>query len=365
MTRVAKRWILRTVVTGKRRDIGLGSVRLVTLAEAREEATRMRRLARDGEDPLLARRRSRVGVPTFKEAAEQVHAAHAKTFKNEKHKSQWIASLRVDVFSVFGYMPVDQVQTSDVLRALTPIWTTKAETARRLLQRIKMVFDWARAAGHRSGDNPVEGITRVLPKVKSTAVHHPALPYADVPEFIQALRNIEGSESAKLAFEFLILTAARTSEVVGARWDEIDLDAKTWTVPGERIKAGREHRVPLSPRALELLEHAKAIANNGEFVFAGRTPKAPLSSMVFLMMLRRLERGDITAHGFRSTFRDWAAERTHFSRSVCEAALAHVIKDKTEAAYFRSDLFGQRRALMDSWEKFASSKPASVVSIGA
>jgi integrase len=361
----AKRWILRTVITGKRCDMGLGSVRLVPLADARDEATRLRRLARDGENPMRERRRAREGVPTFKQAAELVHAAYAPTFKNERHKTQWLDSLKADVFPEFGDLAVDQVQTSDILRALSRIWTIKPETARRLRQRIKIVLDWARAAGHRSGDNPVEGITHVLPKVKTQDRHHPALPYRHVPAFLEALRGVEGTASPKLAFEFLILTAARTSEVIGARWAEIDFESKTWTIPGGRIKAGREHRVPLSPRAVELLKQSQSMANGSEYVFAGRKPKAPLSNMAFLMILGRLNRRDITAHGFRSTFRDWAAEQTHFSRSVCEAALAHVVRDKTEAAYFRSDLFDQRRALMAAWELFATALPARVISMPA
>jgi integrase len=350
----AKRWMLRTVIAHRRRDIGLGSVRLVSLAEAREEATKLRRQARRGEDPLAERRRASQAIPTFRDAAQQVHAAHAATFKNERHKAQWIASLEANVFPALGDLRVSTIQPSDVLRALSPIWTTKPETARRVKQRIKVVLDWAQASGYRSGDNPVDGITKVLPKVRHGGTHHAALPYAQVPQFLEALRNVEGHESTKLAFEFLILTATRTSEVLGARWEEIDRVTKTWTIPGARIKAGREHRIPLSSRCLELLDRSATISNGGEFVFPGRSPKAPLSNMVFLMLLRRMKRDDITAHGFRSTFRDWAAERTQFSRAVCEAALAHVVKDKTEAAYFRSDLFEQRRALMESWTKFAT-----------
>ncbi len=232
------------------------------------------------------------------------------------------------------------------------------ETARRLKQRIKVVLDWAKASGYRSGDNAVEGVSKVLPKVRQSATHHPALPYSQVAAFIEMLREFKTSDTIKLAFEFLILTAARTSEVLEARWDEIDRDAKTWTIPADRIKAGREHRVPLSPRCVELLDKALAIADGGPFVFPGRSPKAPLSNMAFLMLLRRIERTDITAHGFRSSFRDWAAEKTTTPRTVVEAALAHVVKDKAEAAYFRSDLFELRRDLMNTWEKFATTKPA-------
>jgi integrase len=302
---------------------------------------------------------------TFRKAAEQVHASHATTFRNEKHKTQWLASLEADVFPVFGDRPVDSIESADVLRALTPIWTTKPETARRLKQRIKVVLDWARASGYRSGENPVEGVARVLPRHRSRQAHHAALPYAEVPAFIHTLRTVDANPSTKLAFEFLILTAARTSEVLGARWNEIDFESKVWTIPAMRIKAGREHRVPLSTRCVELLNQSQALADGGPFVFPGRSEKLPLSNMAFLMFLRRAKQANVTAHGFRSSFRDWTAERTNTPRTVVEAALAHVVKDKTEAAYFRSDLFVLRRKLMDSWAKFATSKPADVVSIGA
>ena len=362
---LAKRWILRTVVAGKRCDIGLGSTALVSLAEAREEAARLRRMARRGEDPLAERRRERLTVPTFEEAAKKVHVSHASAFRNEKHKAQWLASLKADVFPVFGKRPVDKIGSGDVLKALSPIWTTKPETARRLKQRIRVVMDWAKASGFRAGDNPVDGITKVLPKMRAVASHHAALPYAQVPSFIQTLRSSDASESVKLAFEFLILTAARTSEAIGARWEEIDKEAKTWTIPASRIKAGREHRVPLSDRCVELIEAAEKARDGGPFVFAGKSPERSLSNMAFLMLLRRMGRDDITAHGFRSAFRDWAAERTNMPRAVCEAALAHTVKDKAEAAYFRSDLFEQRGGLMRTWSAFATSTPADVVAIRA
>ena len=361
----AKRWILRTVAKGRRRDLGLGSAQLVSLAAARAEAARLRQLARAGGDPIAERRRERRVVPTFREAAIAAHAAHAATFRNAKHRAQWLSSLEAAVFPVFGNRPVDAIETADVLKALAPIWTKKPETARRLKQRIKIVLDWAKAAGHRSGDNPVENVTEALPKGRPLAAHHAALPYAQVPAFLQALRAVEANRSTVLALEFLILTAARTSEVLGARWEEIDRATATWTVPASRIKAGREHRVPLSPCCLTLLDQAAALADGGPYVFPGRSPHAPLSNMVFLMLLRRLERADITVHGFRSAFRDWAAERTNVARAVCEAALAHVVKDKTEAAYFRSDLFEQRRKLMDHWAKFATATPAKVLPLQA
>jgi integrase len=291
-----------------------------------------------------------------------VHSANASTFKNAKHAAQWLASLENDVFPVFGDKLVNAIDSSDVLRALTPIWTTKPETARRLAQRIRVVLDWAKASGYSSGDNPVDGVTKVLPKVRPSPNHHAALAYVQIPTFLAQLRKTEAGESTRLALEFLILTATRTNEVLGARWEEIDRTEQTWTVPGGRMKAGQEHRIPLSQRCLELLDRADAI-RSGEYVFPSRSPRAPLSNMSLLMLLRRMHRHDITVHGFRSTFRDWAAERTNAPREVAEAALAHVVKDKAEAAYRRTDLFERRRVLMESWTAFATARPAEVVSI--
>jgi integrase len=363
----AKRWIWRGKIRakGKRCDLGLGSVQIVTLAGARDAAAQLRRDARAGKDPLAERQRDRRPVPTFKKAAQDVHTAHAKTFRNAKHRAQWLASLEQYAFPLIGDRLVDSIEAADVLKVLAPIWTTKPETARRVRQRIKVVFDWTKASGFRSGDNPTDGLTRVLPRHRGEKQHHAALPYPAVPAFIQALRTADTSPSVRLAFELLIVTATRTSEVLLATWTEVDLEAKVWTIPGARMKAGRDHRVPLSERAVQLFEQAQVYAAGSRYVFPGRTGERPLSNMVFLMLLRRLQRDDITVHGFRSSFRDWAAEKTNVARAVCEAALAHAVQDKTEAAYFRSDLFEQRRSLMDTWAKFATAKPADVVSIRA
>lgn len=361
----AKRWVLRTVVRGKRCDIGLGGLSIMSLAGAREEAVRLRKVARSKGDPLAERRKEQRTVPTFAEAARKVHASVAPTFKNIKHRAQWIDTLETYVFPVFGDRRVDHVETVDVLKALEPFWLKRPETARRVRQRIRAVFDWAKASGHRSGDNPVDGLIRVLPKQPATRKHHSALPYAEVPQFIQVLQESGAGLPLKLSFEFMILTATRTSEVLRAKWGEIDLKAKTWRVPADRMKAGREHRIPLTPRCLEILEAAKQIADGGRYVFPGKGPKHPLSNMSFLMWLRRTDRSDITPHGFRSSFRDWASERTNFSREVCEAALAHTLKDKVEAAYNRTDLFERRRELMDTWAAFATAKQAEVVQIRA
>lgn len=258
----AKRWVLRTVVMGKRKDIGLGGLSLVSLAEAREEATRLRKIARQHGDPLAERRKARRVVPTFDQASREVHKAHSASWKNAKHAQQWINTLTDYVFPVFGSMSVDQVQTPEVLKVLSPIWLTKPETARRVRQRIKTVFDWAKAAGFRSGDNPVDGISKVLPKQPNSQAHHAALPYTEIPTFIKALHKSETSKTALLAFEFLILSATRTNEIINATWDEIDLKSKTWTIPGSRMKTKREHRIPLSRRCIEILKEVRKLAIN-------------------------------------------------------------------------------------------------------
>jgi integrase len=350
----AKRWLLRTVVHGRRRDIGLGGLSLVSLAEAREKALSYRKLAREGGDPLAERRKTRATVPTFAEAAEKVHADHKTSWRNEKHAAQWHQTLKVYANPEIGDLRVDQIDTPHILRVLGPIWLSKPETARRVRQRIGTVLDWAKAAGYRSGDNPVEGVTRGLPKQGDRNGHHAALPYSKVPAFVEHLRTAESGEVTKLAFEFLVLNAARTGEVIGAKWDEIDLDHRLWTVPHERMKAGRAHRFPLSDRSIEVLCRAKELGGGSAYVFPGRTPEKPLSNMALLMTLRRLK-VSVTAHGFRSSFRDWAAEATNFPREVAEMALAHTITSKVEAAYRRGDLMEKRRELMGAWADFLAS----------
>ena len=362
---ITKQWILRTVIRGKRRDIGLGAFPLVTLAKAREEAARLRRIARSGGDPLEERRKAkRLHLcPTFEEAARQVHASVRPSFTNAKHAQQWIDTLKTFVFPVFGSLGVDSIGTPDVLKVLEPIWLEKPETARRVAQRIRTVFDWSKASGFRPGDNPVDGLKRVLPQQPTAQKHHKSLPFKEVGQFIRALHESGAGLSARLSFEFLILTATRTSEVLHARWEEIDLDSRTWTIPAERMKSNREHRVPISDRCVAILEEARAITDSGPYVFPGKSPERPLSSFCFHMTLRRMGRTDGTPHGFRSSFRNWAAERTNVPRAVCEAALAHSLRDKTEAAYNRTDLFEQRRDLMNRWAAFATQSPGKVIRI--
>lgn len=347
----SKRWLLRIIVQGRRRDIGLGGASLVSLAEAREKAVAYRKTARDGGDPLAERRKAQAVVPTFADAAERVHEERKASWENSKHAAQWIQTLRTYAIPHIGARRVDQIETPDVLRVLSPIWQTKPETARRVRQRIGTVLDWAKAAGHRSGDNPVEGVARGLPKQGEREEHHAALPYAEVPAFVAELRAGERGEIARLAFEFLILTAARTSEVLGAEWAEIDEAEALWIVPARRMKKRREHRVPLSSRAVAILKEAKPLAGSSTFIFPGRLGTKPLSNMVFEMTLRR-KKLPITTHGFRSSFRDWSAETTSFPREVAEMALAHVIENRVEAAYRRGDLLAKRREMMEQWATF-------------
>jgi len=361
--RGGKRWLLRVVVQGRRRDIGLGSYALVTLSEAREKAQAMRRSAREGRDPISERRTANASAPTFRECARKVHASHRAGWKNRKHAAQWLATLEAYAFPSFGDRRVDQVTTADILRALSDIWLTKPETARRVRQRIGTVLDWAKAAGFRSGDNPVNAVAKGLPRQNDRATHHAAVPYAEVSAFLARLATTEAGASVKGALEFLVLTAARTSEVVDARWSEIDFETATWIVPAERMKAGREHRVPLSARAVELLQEAKT-APTGEFVFPGRSAGSRLSNMALLMLMRRMGE-TATAHGFRSAFRDWASEQTNVPNEVCEMALAHMVKNKTEAAYRRTDLLEKRRQLMENWAEFLRVPEAEVVQLRA
>lgn len=364
-------WVLRYMLDGRPRYMGLGPLALYGLSEARAKALEARRLRHEGVDPLEARRTARSKLRleaakaiTFKECASQYIAAHRAGWRNDKHAGQWQATLETYAEPVIGGLPVQAIDTALVLKVLEPIWTKKPETASRLRGRIETVLDWAKVRGYREGENPARWrghMDKLLParsKVRRVE-HHAALPYAGIGDFIAALQAQPGVGAR--ALEFAILTAARTGEVIGATWREIDLAAKVWAVPAERMKAGKEHRVPLSPRALSILEEMLPLRQVAEgqsigdaFVFPGRKAGEPLSNMAFLMLLRRMERDDVTAHGFRSTFRDWAAERTSYPSEVAEMALAHAVADKVEAAYRRSDLFEKRRRLMDAWATFCA-----------
>lgn len=371
-----KSWILRYMLAGRARSMGLGAYPLFGLADARDAVHHLRKLVKQGTDPIEARLAERTTARldaartlSFEKCAEAYIEAHRPTWKNEKHAAQWPATLKSYAYPVFGSLPVQMVDTALVSKVLEPIWRNKTETASRLRGRIEAILDWATVRGFRQGLNPARWrghLDTLLPergKLRKVA-HHPALPYTEISAFVTDLRAQEGVSAR--ALEFLILTAGRTSEIIGARWDEIDLAQKIWTVPAERMKAGREHRVPLSPAAVTLIE-AMARVRHSEFVFPGVRPKKPLSNMALLQLLKRMKRGDLTSHGFRSTFRDWAAERTSFPREVAEMALAHTLSDKVEAAYRRGDLFQKRSKLMEAWATFCGQRnfAADVISIGA
>ena len=357
----AKSWIFRFMLDGRAREMGLGPVHAIPLAEARKRAAASRRMRLDGIDPIEARSAQRgqkkleaAKAMTFDACATAYIAAHHTSWRNAKHRDQWRNTLTSYAGPVFGSLSAQSIDVGLVMKALEPIWQTKTETARRLRGRIEAVLDWATVRGYRKGENPARWrghLDKLLParsKVRKVE-HHPALPYDELADFVAALRSQGGIASR--ALEFLILTAARTGEVIDARWDEVDLGEKTWIVPAARMKAGREHRVPLSAATVTVLEQMSEIRQS-EFVFPGGRRGKPLSNMAMLAVLKRMERGDLTAHGFRSSFRDWAAERTNFPHEVAEMALAHTVGDKVEAAYRRGDLLQKRRQLMEAWARF-------------
>lgn len=356
-----KSWLFRYMRNGKARGMGLGPLHTISLAEARTRALACRKQILDGGDPLetkeakqASQKASEAKKKSFMECADSYIEAHRSGWKNEKHAAQWESTLETYAEPIFGTLPVAAIDTALVMKVLEPIWTTKTETATRVRGRIESVLDWATVRGYRSGENPARWkghLDHLLPKRSKVqkVVHHPALPYADAPAFMKALRTHGGT--APLAFEFLILTATRTNEAINARWDEFDMTNRVWTIPAGRMKAEKEHRVPLSRAAIDILK-AQQMDSEGDYVFPGQRNGSPLSNMVFLQLLKRMERTDITAHGFRSTFRDWVGETTQYPREVAEAALAHTVKNKAEAAYARGDLFAKRAKMMQDWADY-------------
>jgi integrase len=370
---VNKSWLFRyatgeikTSRNGKPRPVehamGLGSYPDVSLADARKKAAGARKLREDGRDPIKARDAERAAqvaatakAMTFDQCRDAYLASHQVGWRSGKHGKQWARSLDMYVTPVFGKLPVQTIDVALVMKVLEPMWLTVPDTASRVRGRIESVLDWARVRGYRYGENPARWrghLDHLLPtRARVRAVkHHAALPYAEIAAFMAELRTRPAI--AARALEFTILTAARSGEVFGARWDEIDLAAKVWTVPANRMKGGREHRVPLAPPALRVIDHQAHVREN-DFVFPGAR-RHGLSPMAIVKLLRRMGR-DFTVHGFRSTFRDWAAERTSYPREVAEAALAHMVANKVEAAYQRGDLFEKRRKLMDAWAKYCAS----------
>jgi integrase len=359
-------WVVRYMLEGRARVMGLGPYPAVSLAEARDKAAIARKLKAHGKDPITERdtERTRARLEaaramTFKQCAEAYVASHKAGWRNTKHRKLWENTLAAYAFPVIGKLPVAEIDTGLVLQVLEPIWASKTETASRVRQRIESVLDWAKVRGHRQGENPARWrghLDQTLPAQSEvrTVKHHAALPYADAPAFMAKLRE-EAGVSAR-ALEFAILTAARSGEVRGARWHEIDLKNRLWVIPAERMKARRQHRVPLSDMVLETLEGLALLrtSDKNALVFPGARPMKPLSDMALGMLLRRMGRGDLTAHGFRSTFRDWCAEQTNTPNEVAEMALAHTVSDKVEAAYRRGDLFEKRRRLMIEWADYCS-----------
>jgi len=369
----ARKWVLRFTVAGKRREMGLGSLPDVGLAEARDKASAARKLAKDGIDPIEARQTEPAKTPTFTTCAARYIRAHRHAWKSAKHARQWVRTLKTYARPAIGETKVDAITTEDILNILSPIWTTKTETAKRVQGRIELVLDYAAAHNYRDSSNPARWrghLDKLLPKPSKVAKvkHLPAMPYTDVSAFMTGLAAKETISS--LALQFLILTATRTSEVLQSKWGEFDLDGGIWTVPAERMKTGREHRVPLTQAALAVLDALPRIQDN-HYTFPGARHGRPLSNMALLKVMRDLgfgvggDRGDYVPHGFRSSFRDWSGEVSSFPRDVAEMALAHAIESKVEAAYRRGDLFAKRRRMMQEWTDFVVKKQAKVVSLTA
>ncbi|MBU7579829.1 MAG: integrase arm-type DNA-binding domain-containing protein [Porphyrobacter sp.] len=368
----ARSWVFRFMLKGKSRDIGLGPAAgagAIPLAKARDLADALRVKVKAGIDPLAERERdaadalaaaqaAMVAGVTFKAMAETHIAANKESWRNAKHRQQWENTLKTYAYPVFGNLPVAEVDTPHVLKVLEPIWREVPETASRLRGRIETVLDSAKARGYRQGENPARWrghLAQILPaRTKLSRGHHKAMPYDAIPAFVEQLQEREAV--AALALEFVILTAARSGEVIGSTWGEVDLAKAVWTVPADRMKAGKEHRVPLSPRAVAILEQTKRLG--GKYLFPGAQSASKLSGMAMAMLLRRMKQ-DVTVHGFRSAFRDWAAECTGYSHEVAEMALAHTISNAVERAYRRGDLFDKRRKLMEAWAEYCAGRGAA------
>lgn len=349
----ARSWVWRGMVYGRRRELGIGGANTVDLKAAREVAWEWRRIARSGGDPEVVRDAERRGTLSFAEAATRVHREQiVTTARNAKHAAQWLSSLERYAFPIIGRTPVARVKQSDIHRILSPIWLEKQETARRIRQRLRTIMAWATTAGYFVGANPVDDIEKGLSKQRLRPRHFKAVPWTKVPEVYAAISGASGLGA--LALRFAILTAARSGEVRGARWSEIDLADAVWTVPAERMKAEREHRVPLTPHALQILEAARPLRDPTDLVFPGSRAGRPLSDMTLAAVLKRL-RIDATVHGFRSSFRDFAEEAGSYSHAAKELSLAHRVGNAVQRAYLRADLFQERSRLMMDWAQFCRS----------
>ena len=353
----SRRWVQRVSVAGRQREIGLGSADLVTLAEARELAVSNKKLARAGGDPLAAKQ-ERIAIPSLNEAIDKVIELNAPTWTNAKHAAQFKSTLTNYVTPKLGRRPVNDIQAADILSVLQPIWVDKNETARRVKQRIGTVMKWAIAQGYRS-DDPTLALNQVLPKPNRKPKHRASLPYTDVSDCLNVIKNSDAMLSTKLAIELLVLTATRSGEVRLADWSEVDLDAKTWTIPAERMKMKEEHVIPLSDRALDVLKEAKALGDVG-LIFPGMRSGRPMSDMTMSKLVKELGY-PVDIHGFRTSFRTWVQEQTNTAHEVAERALAHKTTNKVEAAYARSDLFEKRRKLMDAWASYLNNDDSQII----
>jgi integrase len=362
----SKHWILRYMLDGKARWMGLGSYSDFSLLDARDKATTARRMLRDGIDPLeekakrdIQRKIEKAKMVTFQHCADTYIKTHRSSWKNAKHADQWTSTIATYCAPIFGGLPVAEVDTPLILKALQPIWTIKHETALRLRGRIESILDAATAQGFRQGENPARWsghLENLLANISRNEriEHHPALPFEEISVFMLELQQQHGI--AAQAAQFAILTAARSGEVRGATWAEIDLNERVWTIPGTRMKNKKEHRVPLSDAAMQILQNNQS-KSVSDIIFHGRAKDKLLSDMSLIQVLRRMGRHDLSIHGFRSTFRDWASERTSYTRDVCEMALAHTIGDKVEAAYRRGDLYSKRSRLMRDWGTYCVKVP--------
>jgi integrase len=346
-----KSWLMRIQINGRRRDIGLGQLRHVSLRNARLEAAAIKKLAVSGVDPLEERKKLEIVIPTFEAAAKLAHAELVKGWKSGKHTKQWLKTLELYAFPQLGKLKVDQIDGPLIRDVLAEIWLDIPETARRVRQRIGTVLDWAYSSGFRPTEAPTRSLSKGLPRQPRKTGHFAALPYADVPAFLMNLRQRDLCAS-RLALEAVILTATRSGEIRGAKWSELDDDITAWTVPADRMKAGVTHVVPLSRQAAEVFRAAKVLRQRDcDLVFPGAVSGAELSDMALLQMVRGLD-CSATVHGFRSSFRDWVAEETEVPREIAEAALAHTLENKVEAAYRRTDFLAKRRTLMTSWADY-------------
>lgn len=357
----AKKWLQRYTFQGRRREIGLGSAKIVSVATARRNAHQNLVLVSEGIDPIEDKKQDSI-IPKFEVAARKVYEDNRPTWRNAKHAAQFITTLETYAFPVIGSMSVKEINSSHILRVLSPIWVTKAETAKRVRQRLSTVFKYCVAQQWRTDDPANIAIVEALPSPKRKVQHRKSISYNDVSGFIETVSKSSAGLSTKLGLEFLILTATRSGEVRNARWDEIN--GSLWTIPAERMKAGVAHRIPLPSRCIEILEEAKSISQGSDFIFEGTKPNKPLSENTFNKLMKELGL-EVHAHGFRTSFRTWTQEKTNYPREIAEAALAHSLRDKAEAAYARSDLLEKRAEMMEAWAQFICAEASDVINIRA